>query len=175
MRVEGLSAGGADEVMDALADDASEVVRPAFGLTDYVLVGLVALSVSVCVFAAGWFFIVSSAQSKVGVLDLPAIVELEEMSLTLSMMNASVTDDDREKAFNRVKGFGPRLEVAIEQARQECGCILLTRNAMVGQSEFDQTQRVKELLGLGGLNAAELRERISRGIQAMPDGPTNRK
>ncbi len=150
-------------------------MRAAFGVTEYAIVALVALTVSVCVFAAGWLLLGKAGNQKVGVIDLPSIVEIEEMSLTLSMMSPTVTDDDRAKAFERVKGFGPRLEAAIEQARQECGCILLTRNAMVGQSAMDQTHRVKELLGVASVNAAELREKISKGVQAMPDGPGPRK
>jgi hypothetical protein len=175
MAVEGAAPPQVVEGSAAPEQEAQGSVRAAFGLTEYALIALVALTVSVCVFAAGWFLVGKSGQQKVGVIDLPSIVEIEEMSLTLSMMNPTVTDDDRAKAFERVKGFGPRLEAAIEQARQECGCVLLTRNAMVGQSAMDQTNRVKELLGVASVNAAELREKISKGVQALPDSPGPRK
>jgi hypothetical protein len=174
----GVPLGAAAEEVKAVRQEAQQPEpegRAGLGLAEYVIVALVALTVSVCVFTAGFFIFVKSAPQKLGVIDLPSIVELEEMSLTLSMMGTSVTDEDRAKAFERVKGFGGRLEAAIETARQECGCILLTRNAMVGQSAMDQTQRVKDLLGVGKLNAAELREKISKGIQALPDGPLPRK
>lgn len=159
----------AEEVKETIAEQRG-LGRVGFGVAEYAIVALVALTVSVCVFAGGWFLLGRTLPQKLGVIDLPSIVEIEEMSLTLSMMGASVTDDDRAKAFTRVKGFGQRLEAAIDQARQECGCVLLTRNAMVGQTGMDQTQRVKELLGMGNLNAAELREKITKGVQAIPDG-----
>ena len=159
----------ADEATDAIAEEGG-FGRAGFGLAEYAIVALVALTVSVCVFAGGWFMFARTAPQKLGVIDLPSIVEIEEMSLTLSMMGESVTDDDRARAFMRVKGFGKRLETAIEQARQDCGCVLLTRNAMVGETGLDQTQRVKELLGMASVSAADLREKITKGVQAIPDG-----
>lgn len=158
--------GGSNTAVEAKERDTGYTL----GWFEYTMVAVVALVVSAAVFTAGWFLFAKPAAVKVGVIDLPGIVEIEELSLTASMMGSQVTDADRANAFERVKSFGPKLEAAVDQAKKECGCILLTRNAMVGQSNFDQTARVKEILGMGGINAAELREKITKNVQAIPDG-----
>lgn len=140
------------------------------GWSEYAIVAVIALLVSAAVFTTGWFLLAKPAVIKVGVIDLPGIVEIEELSLTASMIGSQVTDADRANAFERLKAFGPKLEAAIEQAKSECGCILLTRNAMVGPSNVDQTARVKEILGMSAVSAAELREKITKNVQAIPDG-----
>lgn len=144
------------------------------GWQEYLIFSIIALVIAIVVAIGSWYFVGRQQVTKIGVVDLPQLMEIEELSLTLSMMNRGVTDDDRAAAFMRVRSFGEKLEKAVEQARVECGCLLITKNAYIGDSKLDQTARVKAILGYEGANVQELRNKVKSNVQGLAD-PTQSK
>jgi len=145
------------------------------GWQEYTIFSIIAVVIAVLVAIASWYFVGRQQTTKIGVVDLPQLMEIEELSLTLSMMNKGVSDDDRAAAFLRVKSFGDRLDKAVDQARTECGCLLLAKNAYIGDSKSDQTGRVKALLGYDGVNVQDLRSRVKSNVQGMAETPQGMK
>lgn len=139
------------------------------GLTtiDFVLVALVALIVSTVVMFVGWYFV--GQKQSFAVIDLPGIVEVEQLQFQANLMKDGVSDRDRAVEYERVKSFGTRLEAAIDQVRKNCNCIIFTRGAFVGQTK-DVTNDVKVALGSDKINVEELKARVQRDVQrSMPD------
>jgi len=149
------------------ADSESEgAPSRTLGTMDFVLMGLVALIVSTVVMFAGWYFM--GQKQTFAVIDLPGIIEVEQLQFQVNLMKDGVTDRDRAAEYERVKSFGPRLESAIEQVRKNCNCIILSRGAFVGQTK-DVTGDVKLVLGTDKINVEELKAKVQREIQrSMP-------
>lgn len=139
------------------------------GLTtiDFVLVALVALIVSTVVMFTGWYFL--GQKQSFAVIDLPGIVEIEQLQFQANLMKDGVSDRDRAAEYERVKSFGTRLEAAIDQVRKSCNCMIFTRGAVVGQTK-DVTGEVKAALGSDKINVEELKARVQRDVQrSIPD------
>lgn len=149
------------------AEDSEGGQGRSLGALDFVLIALVALIVSTVVMFAGWYFL--GQKQTFAVIDLPGIVEVEQLQFQANLMKDGVTDRDRAVEYERVKSFGTRLEAAIDQVRKNCNCIILTRGAFVGQTK-DVTADVKAVLGSDKINVDELKARVQREVQrSLPD------
>lgn len=105
-----------------------------------------------------------------GTVDLAGIVELERARTMSVVLRTDSTEQERQAALSRVKGFGDALETAIRNATRACECVLLARNAVVGSGARDWTDQIKGELGLAGLDAAVLRERSEQALDSrLPD------
>ena len=136
------------------------------GNGDLAIVALISLTVSMLVAVAAWFLPVH--KQSFAVVDLPGIIEIEELTFTTTMMKANVNDNDRALAYETVKGFGPKLEAAIETVKRRCNCVLLTRGAYVGEAEKDLTAELKQALGMDGLDVAAMKAKIQQNVNELP-------
>ncbi|MBK6616134.1 hypothetical protein [Ottowia sp.] len=140
----------------------------ALGAGDFALIALISLIVSVLVGFGGWLLLGQKSQSF-AVVDLPEIIEIEQLSFTVAAMKPDLTDSQRAAAYEEVKAFGPRLEQAIEQVKKKCGCVLLMRSAYVGRVDKDLTLEIKTALGMQNLDVKAMKEQVTRSVQGLPD------
>ena len=136
------------------------------GTGDLALIALISLTMSVVVAIAAWFLPVH--KQSFAVVDLPGIIEIEELTFTTTMMKANVNDNDRAQAYETVKGFGPKLEAAIESVKKKCNCVLLTRGAYVGDADKDLTVELKQALGMDSLDVAAMKAKIQQNVNELP-------
>jgi hypothetical protein len=129
----------------------------------------VAGALVVCALAFALWLVFQPKQPKLGSIDLAGIVELEELALTARMMQPGLSDADRAQARDRVQTFGSALEQAIETVRNQCGCVLLAQQALVGRLDADYTAAVKEMVGLGKVDREALTSSLRQGARAVPD------
>jgi hypothetical protein len=101
---------------------------------------------------------------RIGVIDVSEIVQIEQLRKTAAVMKEGLSEEGKKAIFEDINGFGGRLEKAIDQARAECKCELVTRQSFIGVSEFDMTKSVKERLGMGNMDLASAK---ALGAQAM--------
>lgn len=100
------------------------------------------------------------------VVDLPGIVELEQLRLTVTAVAPGLSDAARQGLLADAQAFGDRLSKEIETLRSQCGCVLLTTSAFVGEPPADYTATLKARLGLDKLNAETLRKQAQSRLEA---------
>ena len=100
------------------------------------------------------------------VVDLPGIVELEQLRLTVSAVAPGLNEAGRQSLLADAQAFGDRLSKEIEALRSQCGCVLLTSTAFVGEPPADYTATLKSRLGLDKLNAEALRKQAQSRLEA---------
>lgn len=107
-------------------------------------------------------------KTKIAVVDLAGIVELEQLRMSAVVMKKDSTDAERMQVMERLQTFGKDLEQAMETVRSDCGCVMLTSNAVVGSGVTDLTEAVKTKMGLQGLNLEAMRnlakDRAARSV-----------
>lgn len=91
-------------------------------------------------------------QPKIATVDLAGLVEIEQMRMTSVVMNPDATEDDKMRAFTRMKGLGELLETSIADAAAKCNCVVLARNAVISNATVDLTQEVKVAMGIGDID-----------------------
>jgi hypothetical protein len=100
------------------------------------------------------------------VVDLPGIVELEQLRLTVSAVAPGLNEAGRQSLLADAQAFGDRLSKEIEALRSQCGCVLLTSASFVGEPPADYTATLKSRLGLDKLNAEALRKQAQSRLEA---------
>ncbi|MBB3221710.1 TrbI F-type domain-containing protein [Pseudoduganella umbonata] len=78
-------------------------------------------------------------------VDITAIVRQHHVRLAAGMAQAA-SNDDRQRFRRQSAAYGPALEQAIAALRQECGCILVLREAIVAGDVPDLTARLVALV-----------------------------
>ena len=141
-------------------DSRQTVVKPALigGLAGMLAGGLI----------AGVVLIAGAAKqpAPLAVMDLNEVMEIEQTRLTLMVSKKGTTDEDRMKAYTRVKGFGDELSKAIREIQQECKCTLLNRSAYIGDVPKDYTPELKTKLGMQGIDLEQLRQLTAESVRS---------
>jgi hypothetical protein len=69
----------------------------------------------------------------VGIVDVGEVYRLKEAEFTL-LLTMAVSDGDRDKAFAMARSFSQRLPLALEELPRECGCLVILKSALAGQT-----------------------------------------
>lgn len=80
-------------------------------------------------------------------VDITAIVKQHHDRLATNVAHAA-SDNDRHRIQRQTAAYGPALEQAIAALRQECGCILVLREAIVAGDVPDLTPRLVALVDI---------------------------
>ena len=91
-------------------------------------------------------------QQKIATVDLTGLVEIEQMRMTAVVMKPDVTEDEKMRAFTRMKGLGELLDKSIADAAAKCKCVVLARNAVISNASIDLTPQVKVAMGIGDID-----------------------
>jgi hypothetical protein len=122
------------------------------------------VSLVVALGTAGGLMATGIGKSKVATLDLSGIVEIEQMRMTALMMRKDTTEDERMRAMSRAKTFGASLTNAIAELQASCKCVIVTRNAVIGQADLDLTEEAKAKLGIAGIDLEQARASAEQAI-----------
>ena len=113
-----------------------------------------------------WYFQVHHKTGAIATVDLSEVVKIYEIQFTNLIARPSVTDKEREDAYNLVSQVGPNIEKGINVLQQQCGCAVLVKSAVLAGSAMDMTDDLKKILGIEGMS--------SRGMAQSPSfSPSN--
>ena len=78
------------------------------------------------------------------------LYRLKESQVAAMLVKRDTSDTDRAMAIQRVAAFGGEVSKLIESLPEECGCLVLTRGAVLGSGAqlIDLTPDVRRRLGL---------------------------
>jgi len=84
------------------------------------------------------------------VLDVGEIYRAKENQVANVLVKRDASEEDRAAALKRAAVFGLEVAALIETLRDECGCLILARGAVVGPATRlpDLTPEVRRRLGL---------------------------
>lgn len=136
---------------EVVAASRADVLKPA-------LVGGLAGTLGGALIAAVVLIAGANKQPPLAVMDLVEVSEIEQARLTLMVSKKSTTDEDRLKAYAKLKSFGDELSKAIREVQAECKCTLLNRSAYIGDVPRDYTPELKAKLGMEGIDLEQLRQ-----------------
>jgi hypothetical protein len=113
----------------------------------FVLNALVSLFV-VAVGIATYHHTVRSPADRIGVIDVTEVYRLKEKEFTDLVTKAGASEID--KAMAGAEAFARALPQALEELPQECGCLVLLRNAIAANTPamIDLTPALKRKVGL---------------------------
>ena len=116
----------------------------------FVLNALVSLFV-VAVGIAAYHHTVRSPADRIGVIDVTEVYRLKEKEFTDLVTKAGASELDKDKAMAGAEAFARALPQALEELPQECGCLVLLRNAIAANTPamIDLTPALKRKVGLG--------------------------
>jgi hypothetical protein len=118
-----------------------------------------------------WAYDVLVARPRTPVIatvDLQAVVDAKEAVFTEMVAKQGASDQDRQKALDLVAAMGNELSDALAVIKSECGCLLLTKAAVVGQAHLDLTPQLKVRMGVSHVDPAAIRERLRQVYVASP-------
>lgn len=136
---------------EVVAASRADVLKPA-------LVGGLAGTLGGALIAAIVLIAGANKQPPLAVMDLVEVSEIEQTRLTLMVSKKGTTDEDRLKAYAKLKSFGDELSKAIREVQAECKCTLLNRSAYIGDVPRDYTPELKAKLGMEGIDLEQLRQ-----------------
>lgn len=149
------------ETLDAAA------VNSDSGITLPMLIAAFAVSVFVMILSlSGYHVFMVQKAPAFAKLNLADIVEIKQSQFTLAMLgkdNAKKADG-REDALRQVQATGAEIESALNALSAECQCTLLVTGAVLSSSMPDYTERLKEKLGIKGMDKEVLRKLVSSAL-----------
>lgn len=82
---------------------------------------------------------------RLGVVDLSEVYRQKEAEFTLIVTRAA-TDRERDQAIVLARDFAQRLPAALEELPRECGCLVVLKSAVAGNSPrtIDLTARLRQ-------------------------------
>ena len=112
------------------------------------LMGINALVSAVLVAGSHW--LLPSQKPVIAVLDVAELYRLKESQVAAVLVKRETSDAERVTAIQRAAAFGTDMTALIEALPAECGCLVLTRGAVVGSGArlTDLTPDVRRRLGL---------------------------
>jgi len=106
--------------------------------------------------------------TRVGVVDIENVMETKQAQLALLVFGKSATEKEISEAYDDAHRFGDRIHEALKTAENECKCVLLTSAAIVQGNPVDMTGRVKELVGLLGVDLEAVKAELDKKMQFAP-------
>lgn len=100
-------------------------------------------------------YMVKKSQSKIGVVDVQALLLEHEKKITQELyanqglyQNSDTASLNNGAIEQKTKQFVQKLESSIDEINKNCGCVLINKAALLTQSGnvFDYTQKVREAL-----------------------------
>ena len=90
------------------------------------------------------------AGQKIATLDIAEIYRLKESEFSAILMKPGASEAERAQAIERARAFGAELAALTQSLPRECGCVVLTKAAVVGGGANvpDLTPIVKRRFGL---------------------------
>lgn len=129
-------------------------------------------AIAVCVVALSAYHAVAYRPPvRIATVDLEGVVEALELQFADLVSRPGATDADREKALALAESAAPQMSRAVSELVSECGCLVLVKNAVVGQAGMDLTQRLKERMNVANVDVKAIRARLAGG---KPDGASKR-
>ena len=106
------------------------------------------LSLAAVVVASVWLLRVQ--KPTFGTLDVAELYRLKENQVAEMLVKRDAGDTERTLAIQRVAAFGGEVSKLIDSLPEECGCLVLTRGAVLGSDThlIDLTPDVRRRLGL---------------------------
>ena len=121
-------------------------VRRGVGVLELALVSTVAAAAAV---AAYHFVVLPRQLPKLATVDLAALYREQEAAFTGVVSQDNVTDEARQIAIGRAEAFARVLPGALEELSQDCGCTVLSSNAVAGRhGVIDLTAELRRRIGL---------------------------
>ena len=104
----------------------------------------------VAVGIAAYHHYVRSPADRLGVIDVTEVYRLKEKEFTELVTKAGASEIDKDKAMAGAEAFARALPQALAGLPQECGCLVLLRNAIaaVTPGKVDLTPALKRKVGL---------------------------
>lgn len=94
---------------------------------------------------------VGQSRQKIATLDIAEIYRLKESQFSAILMTPSASEAERAQAIELARVFGAELAALTQSLPRECGCLVLTKAAVVGGAGAnipDLTAEVKRRFGL---------------------------
>ncbi len=121
-------------------------VRRGVGVLELALVSTIAAAVAV---AAYHFVVLPRQLPQLATVDLAALYREQEAAFTGVVSQDNVTDEARQIAIGRAEAFARVLPGALEELSQDCGCTVLSSNAVAGRhGVIDLTAELRRRIGL---------------------------
>lgn len=122
------------------------VVRASgFGVMSVALIAMLSSVVSI----AAYHYAVTPSQTRLAVVDLPAVFRDKEAAFTAALTRDGATEQERQDALDTAKDFARRLPKALDELADDCACVVLTSNAVAGRHRVpDMTPALRAKVGL---------------------------
>ncbi|AJG22231.1 hypothetical protein [Cupriavidus basilensis] len=104
---------------------------------------------------------------RMATVDLQAVLDAKRASFAERITRPNVTDRDRDAALAETSDVGTQMSAALKALQAECGCILLTRAAVIGAyaDVEDLTPLLMARLGMSGQAAADANSKLDERMQ----------
>lgn len=112
-------------------------------------------------------------QPRMATVDLQAVLDAKRASFAERITRPNMTDRDREAALAETSEVGTQMSAALRSLQAECGCILLTRAAVIGAyaEVEDMTPALMARLGMSVQAVANARIKLEERMQTKEGAP----
>jgi len=112
-------------------------------------------------------------QPRMATVDLQAVLDAKRASFAERITRPNMTDRDREAALEETSDVGTQMSAALRALQAECGCILLTRAAVIGAyaEVEDMTPALMARLGMSVQAVANARIKLEERMQTKEGAP----
>lgn len=116
-------------------------------------VGLIAVAF-IAILASGlsvgtYHLVMAPKLTKIAVVDLPAVYREKEAAFERAITKENATQAERNAALNIATDFARQLPKALDELATECGCTVLSSNAVAGRyNASDLTSALRTKIGL---------------------------
>jgi hypothetical protein len=113
------------------------------------------------------------SKPRFAVVDISQVLQLKELQVMVSVGQPGGVEKAGGDVFEEISKFATSIETAISAIKEECGCMLLVKAAVIKpEGAQDLTPLLKQRLGLANVDEASLLQQIRMsGIGGgMPPG-----